>query len=119
MDKDILKSRVSITIKNSALFRLIENIIDQNTVERLISTITDHLMTGKYNREKSLDYISELIEDELERSDIELDDDVDGISMAILFVYEELVDGKNEFFLKIQEKHTQVTPLCDSDSEAE
>ncbi len=119
MDNDVLHSRVSVTVKNSALFRLIENVIEQNTVEHLVSTITAHLICGKYCREKSLDYISELIEDELERSGIELDDDVDGIAMAILFVYEELADGKSEFFLKIQEKHAQVTPLCDSDSEAE
>ncbi|ADM12636.1 uncharacterized protein Eint_111370 [Encephalitozoon intestinalis ATCC 50506] len=115
MDREALRCRVLTTLSKSSLFRFIENILEEGKVNSMAVNITEYLLNNKYSRERAQQHISDYLEDELERSGIDLDDSVDGVSLAILFVYEELLENKSEFFLKIEEKAGHTIPLSDSD----
>lgn len=117
MDRDVLRHRVSVTIGKTSLFKLVENILEEGKVGALANTITEYLMGNRYSRDQALEYISDYLESELEKAGIDLEDDIDGVSLAVLFVYEEMLENKQEFFSKIQERSAHVAPLADSGSE--
>ncbi|CAD26058.1 hypothetical protein [Encephalitozoon cuniculi GB-M1] len=117
MDREALQHRVLITVSRSSLFRVVEGILEEGKVSSMASSITEYLLNNRYSRERALEHISVYLESELEKSGIDLDDGVDGISLAILFVYEELLENKSEFFSKIQEKSGHALHPPSSDSE--
>lgn len=118
MNRDDLANRVSVTIRHTSLFRTIENALEHGVVDGMAADITDHLCTGTYSRTDSLDHISEYLENELDILGIDLEDnDADGIALAILFVYEELLEHRSDFFSRIQEKSIPMVPADTSDSD--
>lgn len=120
MDRDRLRARVSATVRKTSLFRLVDTILQQDTIDRLVDAIVVHLLSEHYSRENSLAFIAETIEDELEQAGIDIEDgDAHGIALAVLFVYEELLENKSDFFDKVQEKNAPIAPIADSDSDSE
>lgn len=118
MDKEVLRNRISITTRRTSLFRIVESVLENGVLDRMIENITEHLFNSRYDRTKSLHYISEHLENGLEQSGIDLEDgDTDGIALSILFVYEELLEDRSEFFDRIQEKSVPIVAIHNSDDE--
>ncbi|AFM99410.1 hypothetical protein EHEL_111370 [Encephalitozoon hellem ATCC 50504] len=117
MDREILRHRVLVTISKSSLFRFVENVLEEGKIAAIARNISEYLLNSKYSKERALGHISDYLEEELENSGIDIEDGVDGVALAVLFVYEELLENESKFFSKIQEKSTQVTPLSDSEEE--
>jgi hypothetical protein len=122
MDRNEIERRVWMALEKSSLFQSIYGCLEEGQVERMAADITRYLTQegldiGEGRRREALDHISEYIGSELERANVEAEcSDTDGLSLSIIFVYQEYLSDSSAIIDKISSRTAPLPGDTESES---